>query len=702
MYMKYFKFNTLLLLGAILFAGCGGGGGSSSGTTPVANQAPTANAGADKSILTDEVVTITGTAVDTDGTILRYQWTNGSTILANTATFDFTKSTAGIYTLILTVTDDDNARATDSMDINVTAAPVVNQAPTANAGADKSILVDEVVTIVGVGSDSDGTIVSYQWKSGATVLADTASFDFNESTIGIYPLTLTVTDDDNASATDTMNVNVVNTISTVTLSGKVTYDLVPANNDSIGLDYGNITQEAVKGVQVDAIDNTNHILETTTTDDTGDYSFTFDENTEVKIRVSAQLFKSATPSWDVKVVDNTNSDALYVMEGSLSSVGTSNSTRNLNAPSGWGGSSYNSSRVAAPFAMLDSIYSSMQIILTADSSAVFPPLVVNWSKNNVATSGDKALGQISTSHYTDANLYILGDEDSDTDEYDDHIIAHEWGHYYEDKFSRSDSIGGSHGSGDVLDIRVAFGEGWGNAFSAMALDNPIYFDTYGALQTNGFTINVESDTFSNPGWHSEDSVQQILYDLYDSTDDGVDSLSLGFGPIHNVFTGVQKTTPAFTSIFTFITALKSENAGDAGSIETIVADESIAEITDIYGTGRTNNLASYPYHDLTVGGSVAVQTSSSDGSYNKLSNRQYVKFTIVSGATYTIRVAQTNGTNSDPDFYLYRSSPFGYVTSSTGAGSSEEKSLSLTAGTYLLDISDWNNVNPANFDVTLN
>ena len=492
--------------------------------------------------------------------------------------------------------------------------------------------------------------------------------------------------------------------STVTLSGKVTYDLVPPNSNNIGLDYGNITQEAVKGVQVDAIDNANHIIESTTTDVSGNYSFNLIENSEVKIRVSAKLFKSATPGWDVKVVDNTNSDALYVMEGALSSVGTSNSTRNLNAPSGWGGSSYNSSRVAAPFAMLDSVYSAMQIILTADSSAVFPPLVVNWSKNNVATTGDKALGQISTSHYTDANLYILGDEDSDTDEYDDHIIAHEWGHYYEDKFSRSDSIGGSHGSGDLLDIRVAFGEGWGNAFSGMALDNPIYFDTSGSQQTNGFTINVETAASPyTPGWYSEDSVQKILYDLYDSTDDGVDSLSLGFGPIHSVFVGAQKITPAFTSIFTFITALKSENAGDAGSIDTIVTDENITTITDAYGAGRTNNSVSYPYHDLSVGGSVAVQTSSSDGSYNKLSNRQYVKFTIADGS-YTIRVEQTNGINSDPDFVLYRSSPFGYITDSKGtaAGVEEKPSIPLTAGSYLLDISDYNNVNPANFDVTVN
>ncbi len=54
------------------------------------------------------------------------------------------------------------------------------------------------------------------------------------------------------------------------------------------------------------------------------------------------------------------------------------------------------------------------------------------------------------------------------------------------QFSRADNIGGSHSLGEALDIRVAFGEGWGNAFSAIATDNPIYFDTYGDMQSTFF------------------------------------------------------------------------------------------------------------------------------------------------------------------------------------------------------------------------
>ena len=345
----------------------------------------------------------------------------------------------------------------------------------------------------------------------------------------------------------------------------------------------------------------------------------------------------------------------------------------------------------------------IQKVLSADANSVFPPLNVNWSVNNVAIQGDVSLGQITTSHYTDSNLYILGDADSDTDEYDDHVVTHEWGHYYEDKFSRSDNIGGSHGADDYLDIRVAFGEGWGNAFSAMALDDPIYFDTYDVSQASGFFFDIESGTSTTRGWYSESSIERILYDIYDQTDDGSDSLSFGFAPIHQVFTGAEKVTPAFTSIFTFITALKAENGADVGIIDAIVSSENIATITDIYGTGRTNLSSYYPYKDITLGSPLAIGLSDQYGTYNKLSNRKYIRFTIATAGSYTITVKQTNGSSSDPDFYIFDTSPFRVINSSLGtAAGVEQKIVTLGAGEYLLDVADFNNISNAQLTVTIN
>jgi hypothetical protein len=55
-----------------------------------------------------------------------------------------------------------------------------------------------------------------------------------------------------------------------------------------------------------------------------------------------------------------------------------------------------------------------------------------------------AAGHIGTSHWNGSALYILGKADVDTDEFDDHVIVHEWGHYFE---STLPSIEASAGSG---------------------------------------------------------------------------------------------------------------------------------------------------------------------------------------------------------------------------------------------------------------
>ena len=67
----------------------------------------------------------------------------------------------------------------------------------------------KTIILTGSGSDSDGTIQSYQWKEGDTVLADTASFTYTApDTAGVHTLTLTVTDNDGATDSDEMNVTV--------------------------------------------------------------------------------------------------------------------------------------------------------------------------------------------------------------------------------------------------------------------------------------------------------------------------------------------------------------------------------------------------------------------------------------------------------------------------------------------------------------
>ena len=613
-----------------------------------------------------------------------------------------------------TVTTSPTSTSTSSTSLPSTTLPVIvattNTVPLAE---DKSITVESgsSVSFALSGTDADGDALSYRVVTSSlfgTVSGTPPNLTYRPGTnyVGSDSLTYVVNDGQIDSKAATIDIDVTNaTIVTVPISGTISYDRVPSNSNAIGLNYSNTIVEPATYVVVEAVDRSGNTLTSALTDDQGHYALEVEQNTEVKIRARAQMIRRDTVIWDVKVVDNTNSDALYVMEGAYLTSGTSADTRNLHADSGWGTSSYTSERVAAPFAMLNSAYHSLNKVLTAENNAVFEPLQINWSIRNKAFDGDPANGDIGTSYYMDNKLFILGDEDADTDEYDDHVIAHEWAHYYEDTFSRSDSVGGSHSDGDRLDIRVAFGEGWGNAFSAMALSDPVYFDTFGVDQSDGFNFSMETEVKNNPGWYSEGSIQRILYDLYDSSNDGDDLLNLGFTPIHQVFTGAQKNTPAFTSVFTFIHALKDENPTDASAIERIVSGESIAEITDIYGNGRTNLSSETPlYVDLSIGTAMTFCPSYTYGSYNKLGNRKNIRFNVDTAATYTITVEKSNSAGStDPDFYLHNISDHTIFYAGEDAESDqEEKSLSLPRASYLLDVYDYESVSGACFSISVN
>jgi hypothetical protein len=482
----------------------------------------------------------------------------------------------------------------------------------------------------------------------------------------------------------------------VKITGTVTFDRVPVKIENYGmikLDYNNIQKVSAKNILVKAISETGESLYETTTDKNGVYNLYVPENTNVKVRVYARMLNK--DKWDVAVVDNTAQKAMYVIEGQLHNSGTSATRRNLHAASGWGGYGYTGARDAAPFAILDSINQAMQKVLDAKPKATFPQLTVNWSVNNVAAGGDQSMGQIVTSNYDgNSNLWILGDANSDTDEYDDHIIVHEWGHFFEDKFSRSDSIGGPHSAGDSLDIRVAFGEGWGNAWSAIATDNPIYFDTAGQNQSTGWFMDIENGSPANPGWFSEASIQRILYDLYDKNNEGNDNISLGFEPIFDAMVSKEKNTPAFTSIFSFINGLKSENSSKANKIDQVVASEQISNIRDAYGSYRSNTAngtCTQPiYRTLEVGRWITQCNKNRNGVYNKLGNRTFIKVHIASSGYYKFNALPYGGEYGDPDIVIYKAE---YPLESMGmspleGSSSDSLEMNLNPGDYLVEVYD--------------
>jgi hypothetical protein len=474
-----------------------------------------------------------------------------------------------------------------------------------------------------------------------------------------YDFTAEVTDGASATATADLRI-VVSTAppANLVISGRVTYDRVPHTVGGTGLDYSNTTQDPIRGVTVQLIDAGDGITElaATVSDANGDYALPAPPATDVWLRVRAEMVRSGAPAWQFRVVDNTANDALYVLDGGTFNTGGADQVRNLNAPSGWGGAGYTSARAAAPFSIMDTVYQAVQLVLSADPTVSLPPLDLHWSENNVPAEGSIQDGLITTTFYSETigggGIFILGDDNNDTDEYDQHVIAHEWGHYFEFQLSRSDSIGGAHGPADQLDLRLAYGEGFGNAFAAMVKNDSIYQDSLDFQQSGGFNFDVEGeDAFwpaSFEGWFSEGSVQEILYDLFDGAQDiPEDSLALGFDELYAVLTNQQVNTPALTSIFSVLDALKSDLPARAAEIDALAGVESIDPVQDAYGTGETNagNPASADvlpiYKTLTVGGAAVEVCSLSDFGSNGLGVSGFLRVDIPAAGSRTVTAMPT-------------------------------------------------------------
>jgi hypothetical protein len=458
----------------------------------------------------------------------------------------------------------------------------------------------------------------------------------------------------------------------VTISGKAQYEFPPPVLPGCsGLDFNSIELRPIRQAPVQAIDPaTQAVLAETVSDDNGDWSLTVDAGTDIFLRVRAEMQQSGSPSWDVQVRDNTSETTLalsqrpiYVLDGATFDSGAADMTRDITAATGWGGNGYTGDRSAAPFAVLDAIYRGMLLVLAEEPGLNFEPLDVFWSVNNTAAEGEIDDGDIGTSFYrSDNRMFLLGMEGVDTEEFDHHVIVHEWGHYFEDTLSRSDSIGGAHSLGDRLDMRVAFGEGWATAYSGMALESPDYCDTFwSGDRMAGFRINIDGPSVGDPGWFNETSILVMLYDLWDSGAADDDGDSIGFGQIYDVMTGPQAETAAFTSIFTFAEALKNADTAAGPFIDGLLLAEGINPAgINAWGDGETNDAEEaedvLPVYTAIVPDGSVINICSNDqfdenADGNKLSEHRYLRMTVDTAARYTFEIITTTAMPApdDPD-----------------------------------------------------
>ena len=267
-------------------------------------------------------------------------------------------------------------------------------------------------------------------------------------------------------------------------------------------------------------------------------------------------------------------------------------------------------------------------------------------------------------------------------------------------------------------MRVAFSEGYANAFSAMVLGDPVYRDSFGQAQGDDFNFSVDSTPADAPGWYSEASVQRIAWDLFDDENDGADAVSLGFGPIFDVFRGELRTGVPLTSLFSFNTALKQRAGVPATLVDQLVEAEQVpgtslgvvSTTMNAYATTETHSgvapasadVVLPVYTPITLGGA-SVRLCASDtldtgteleqGGYNKLGIRRFLRFNVPSPRAIRVTVtcseldvACAGLPVPNPDFFLSQASTLYYAGSDVAR--TEDRTVANASGDYVLEIYD--------------
>ena len=175
-------------------------------TVEIYNLAPTANFSFTP--LTAKIgreLQFTDQSTDPEEKTLQYAWTFGDGFTSNIKNPKHSFTSSGIKNIHLTVTDDEGLTSNLQKTINI----LRNVSPIASFTInEQNIVVEKDITFSDKSSDSDGHIISWEWDYGDGSKSNVKNPTHAYTESGDYVIKLTVTDDDDATHTYTIPVEV--------------------------------------------------------------------------------------------------------------------------------------------------------------------------------------------------------------------------------------------------------------------------------------------------------------------------------------------------------------------------------------------------------------------------------------------------------------------------------------------------------------
>jgi hypothetical protein len=464
---------------------------------------------------------------------------------------------------------------------------------------------------------------------------------------------------------------------TETLRGRAFYQKVAVTD--AGLDLTQTVMVPIRNARVEVFDKSlNVVVSVSETDGSGQFTIAAPNQSDLVVRVFSRL-----RGLDLRVADNTNGNALYNIASEVDAQQQQSDVMLVDVNS-------TPQRVSGAFNILEAIQRGNDLIAKADPRIVPPSFTMFWSVRNTNKSGNPANGLVGGTFFnlSTGTAFILGDRATDSDEFDDSVLLHEYAHVLAVRFSRDDSPGGSHSLGDYLDPRVAWSEAWANFFSSAARNNPVYRDSYGPNGVNVLRYFLEDNDPSgnHPGIWSEASIQSLLWDLFDDASDDGDSSQFDFSLIWSAFADLRNDH--FVYLPYFLDHFIERNPESADIVRVM------AQLRSIQFLPGMRPSVSNPFPRLlTVGQTVTGEVDSlTTKRTNLMSSSHFYSFTTSGGATgIRLDIAGFGPGNSananDLDLYLLDLNGRIIAKSNTSDPRGELiKGITLAAGAFVVEV----------------